>query len=90
MPTIGEKVDYVRRAKQTRDHVCHWPGCGTLVPPARWGCAKHWYALPKELRNKIWAAYRPGQEIDARPSEAYTLVAKQVRNWIVAYQGKAR
>jgi hypothetical protein len=78
------KADYVRAQPQTRSHECHWPGCGKQVPPAMWGCKAHWYALPPVLRRKVWAAYRPGQEIDMRPSANYLHVAKQVQEWIAA------
>jgi len=64
-------------------HTCHWPGCPKSVPPAMWGCKAHWYILPKVFRDKIWAAYRPGQEIDKRPSEEYLKVAKEVQDWIL-------
>lgn len=77
-----EKADYVRKQGQTRDHHCHWPGCPEQVPPALWGCKKHWFKLPKALRDKVWAAYRPGQEIDMRPSREYVKVAREVQNWI--------
>jgi hypothetical protein len=63
-------------------HTCHWPGCGKLVPPKMWGCKEHWFALPKPLRDRIWAAYQPGQEITKTPSLEYIEAAKQVRNWI--------
>jgi hypothetical protein len=82
MTTIGEKADYVRGQTQTRDHECHWPGCAAQVPPAMWGCKKHWYALPQALRQAIWRCYRPGQEIDGQPSTAYLRVAGEVRKWI--------
>lgn len=70
----------------TRDppHTCHWPGCDARVPPKLWGCRLHWYSLPPHLRQKIWQAYRPGQEIDKRPSPEYIEVAKEVQNWIIA------
>jgi hypothetical protein len=84
MTTIGQKADYVRRQAQTRHHECHWPGCTAQVPPAMWGCKKHWYALPAELRREIWRCYRPGQEIDQRPSTAYIAVARRVQQWIAA------
>lgn len=51
-----------------------------------WGCKKHWFALPVGLRNKIWAAYRPGQEEDGRPSRRYVEVAREVEEWIKAKQ----
>jgi hypothetical protein len=47
-----------------------------------WGCAYHWFKLPLTLRNRVWRAYRPGQEDDMRPSESYIEVAKAVQDWI--------
>ncbi len=84
MSTIGQKADYVKAAKQTREHHCHWPGCDKAVPPAMWGCKPHWFKLPRALRNKIWASYQPGQEIDGTPSRKYVEVALEVRAWIAA------
>lgn len=63
-------------------HTCHWPGCRVEVPPRLWGCRRHWYKLPKPLRDAIWKAYRPGQEIDKRPSAKYLAVAVLVQGWI--------
>ncbi len=63
-------------------HTCHWPGCGRSVSPAMWGCKLHWFTLPKRLRDRIWATYRPGQEIDKRPSETYLDAAQAVQHWI--------
>jgi len=85
MTSIGDKVAHVKAARQSRGHGCHWPGCEARVPPAMWGCLKHWFTLPRALRNRIWAAYRPGQENDLRPSAAYIAVAHEVQLWIQAY-----
>ena len=41
-----------------------------------------WFLLPKRLRDKIWAAYKPGQEITMTPSAEYLAVAKEVQDWI--------
>lgn len=76
------KADYVRGQGQTRNHHCHWPGCEKQVPPAMWGCKPHWLRLPWALRNKIWATYVPGQEINGTPSEAYLQAAAEVQAWI--------
>jgi hypothetical protein len=76
------KADYVRAQKQSRDHHCHWPGCDKQVPPAMWGCKRHWFMLPALLRAKIWRAYVPGQEIDATPTKEYLTVAHEVQAWI--------
>lgn len=78
-----EKVKHVMQAIQTRNHHCHWPGCEKQVPPAMWGCIGHWRKLPKYLRDKIWAAYRPGQEITMTPSAEYLKVAEEVQQWIL-------
>jgi len=62
-------------------HICHHPGCTTEVPPAQWGCKRHWFRLPKRLRNRIWATYQVGQEITKTPSAAYLAAAKDVQQW---------
>ena len=63
-------------------HICHWPGCAKVVPPHMWGCRGHWFRLPRELRTRIWAAYRPGQETDKKPSAEYVQAARAVQQWI--------
>lgn len=47
-----------------------------------WGCMTHWFALPLHLRNRIWAAYQPGQEISKTPSAEYIAAANDVQAWI--------
>lgn len=84
---INEKVAHVRRSRQTRVHSCHWPGCDRQVPPAAWGCRPHWYQLPRDLRSRIWRAYRIGQEVDGRPSPAYLAVAREAQEWIAKWHG---
>jgi hypothetical protein len=64
-------------------HTCHWPGCKIEVPPKLWGCSRHWFMLPKYLRDKIWKTYRPGQEITKDPSPEYIAAAREVQHWIV-------
>lgn len=81
---IGAKVAHVKRAGQTRAHHCHWPTCNAQVPPAMWGCRKHWYMLPKYLRDKIWNTYRAGQEATMTPSRTYVDAAREVEAWIIA------
>lgn len=83
----SSKVAYVKSQRQTRKHSCHWPGCTTQVPPALWGCKPHWFRLPKDLRDQIWNAYRPGQEKDMSPSEDYLQVANYVQAWIRRFGG---
>ena len=81
------KYQYVAREAQNDpgNHHCHWPGCETIVPPAHWGCKRHWFLLPLDIRNRIWAAYRPGQEIQKNPSAAYLKAANDADEWIKQY-----
>lgn len=81
-PTMAEKVAHVKTATQHRAHGCHWPGCTQQVPPAMWGCKEHWFRLPKRLRDRIWATYRPGQEVSLTPSAEYIEAAEDVQNWV--------
>lgn len=68
------------------NHTCHWPGCSTPVPPRMWGCRPHWYRLPLEIRNRIYATYRPGQQISKTPSLDYIAAAKAAQEWIAAQE----
>ena len=63
-------------------HMCHWPGCIRTVQPKMWGCPPHWFTLPKALRDRVWAAYVPGQEIRKDPSKEYLTVAADIQKWI--------
>lgn len=77
------KADYVRGSTAHDGlHTCHWPGCGKSVPPAMWGCKTHWFKLPARLRAKVWATFKPGQEITKTPSPEYLAVAREVQEWI--------
>lgn len=71
-------------------HLCHWPGCTVPVAPKLWGCRHHWYRLPKPLRDLIWQHYRPGQEVDKRPSAGYIDAAQQVQKWIAEQERGAK
>lgn len=57
-------------------HFCHAHGCPTIVPPRLLMCLKHWRMVPRDTQRLIWKYYRPGQEVDKRPSPEYLLVMK--------------
>jgi hypothetical protein len=38
--------------------------------------------LPQFLRQRIWAEFRPGQEVSKTPSRDYVSAAVEVQNWI--------
>lgn len=83
--TLREKKAHAAAGGQTRPHHCRWPGCNAQVPPARWGCKRHWLMLPMRLRNLIWSSYRPGQGADLRPSRAYVEAAREVLAFIAEH-----
>lgn len=55
-------------------HLCHRPGCTTPVPPKLVACRPHWFELPRDIRDAIWDAYVPGQEVRKDPSDEYLAV----------------
>ena len=54
-------------------HKCHAQGCIVEVPPKMLMCRRHWFMVPKPLREEVWRTYRPGQEIDKSPTAEYML-----------------
>jgi len=38
-------------------------------------CKKHWYMVPKVLRDRVWDTYVPGQEIRKDPTSEYLVAA---------------
>lgn len=68
-------------------HHCHATACKIPVPPEMFMCRKHWFSLPKELRNKIWKTYREGQCDDWNPSKEYCLAAKECLEFIAKKEG---
>jgi hypothetical protein len=40
---------------------CPVPGCGSLIDPSRLMCRRHWYLVPKQLRDWVWATWRSGE-----------------------------
>ena len=57
-------------------HTCHATGCNTEVPPTMFACKRHWFMVPKAIRDRIWATYREGQCDDWKPSREYLEAAK--------------
>jgi hypothetical protein len=57
-------------------HRCARPGCPATVPARMLACRAHWFELPRELRDAIWAAYRPGQS-RKDPKGAYLAVVRR-------------
>lgn len=68
-------------------HHCHATQCKINVPPELFMCKKHWFSLPKYLRNKIWSTYRKGQCDDMNPSREYCLAAKECLEFVAQKEG---
>lgn len=64
-------------------HFCHAFQCKKEVPPRMLMCAPHWRMVPARVQKQVWAHYRPGQEVDKNPSEAY-LTVQRTAVWLVA------
>lgn len=62
-------------------HACRWPTCPRQVPLKMWGCKTHWFRLPKAIRDRIWATYRPGQEETLDPSAGWIEADEMAREW---------
>lgn len=58
-------------AHEPSEHRCHARGCSSPCPPKFLMCPRHWKMVPLGLQRAVWSAYRPGQEIDRRPSESW-------------------
>jgi hypothetical protein len=72
-----------------RPHTCHARGCPVAVPPKMLMCRRHWFMVPKLLRDRVWATYRTGQEegnadvtreyLDAADAAIEAVAAKEKR-----------
>ena len=52
------------------------------MPAKLWGCKDHWFKLPYEIRERILATYKPGQETKKNPSTEYIEAARAAQEWI--------
>ncbi len=68
-------------------HTCHATGCKTRVPPEMFMCKKHWFSLPKPMRDAIWRTYRPGQCDDWNITHEYAEAARDAVRFIAAREG---
>lgn len=40
---------------------CQVPRCDEQIDPSRLMCRGHWYRVPKQLRDRVWATWRSGR-----------------------------
>lgn len=69
-------------------HLCHAERCSVPVPPKLLMCRIHWYMVPEPLRRAVWRTYRPGQEIDKRPSAEYLEVMQSAIDAVAAKEAR--
>lgn len=50
-------------------------------------CKRHWFMVPKALRDGLWDAYRPGQERRMDPSPEYLLAAARCVHAVATKEG---
>jgi hypothetical protein len=51
-------------------------------------CRRHWFMVPKTLRDRVWTTYTPGQETRRDPTTAYLDAADAAINAVVRKEGK--
>jgi hypothetical protein len=68
-------------------HLCHARGCGKPVPPKLLMCYRHWCMVPSHIQKLVWDTYRPGQEIDKRPTAQYLKAMKLAIDSVAAREG---
>jgi hypothetical protein len=60
---------------------CRWPGCGKTVPASYWGCLVHWKLVPREIRERINAAYRASAHHPPESSPEFAQAAAEASRW---------
>lgn len=60
-------------------HPCRWPECGERVEIWRWGCSKHWFALPRDIRSAITTTWARGK---GRGTQKHADALKGAQEWI--------
>jgi len=70
------------------DHRCHAEGCTVPTPPRMLMCSVHWAIVPKAMQGAVWDHYRPGQEVDKRPSQEWHEAADAAIAFVAAKEGQ--
>lgn len=59
-----------------RSHCCPVRGCEKRIVGNHLMCAKHWYRVPRTIRDQVWSALRRYQRGDATLGELQDAQAK--------------
>lgn len=68
-----------RRDRPVSHHECPAPGCELFVPDTTLACRRHWFQLPKVIRDWIWEEYQPGQSA-ATMTDGYVEALAEARS----------
>lgn len=69
-------------------HTCHAEGCDLVVPPKMFMCRRHWFTLPKRMRDAVWDVYVPGQEIRKDPTDEYLAITGDCIEYVAIKEGR--
>lgn len=67
---------------------CHSKDCKVRVHPSLFMCIRHWRMVPQRLKHYLKEAYRPGQEVDKRPSAEWTKAAAAIIAHVAQMEAK--
>jgi hypothetical protein len=56
----GKGPSWYAQVPSTQGSRCPVPGCDTQIDASRLMCRDHWYLVPKEIRDLVWATWRSG------------------------------
>lgn len=68
-------------------HTCHAERCTTPCKPEYLMCGRHWRMVPRQIQREVWAAYRPGQCDDMRPSAEWFVAADRAIEAVAIKEG---
>lgn len=75
-----------KRADPPPAHHCHALRCEEEVAPHLLMCRRHWFMVPKLLRQEVWRLYRPGQERSKQPTAEYVDAARRAIAAVAAHE----
>src|SRR6202042_743802 len=54
---------------------CPVSGCDEQTDPSRLMCSRHWYRVPKQARDHVWATWRSGEGISSNEHQTAVVTA---------------
>jgi hypothetical protein len=51
-------------------------------------CARHWRMVPRKTQITVWNEYRPGQEMDKKPSLGYLAIQRMAVGEVAEKEGR--